>query len=81
MSGRAYPDSDPSIQTICEVSWSGSNQRISASGDRIETVRDVVWSGPLIPYDARPIAQVDSLTLRGLCIVPQGTFLRLTADK
>jgi hypothetical protein len=81
VSGRAYPDSDPSIQTICEVSWSGNNQRIAPSGDRIETVRDVVWSGPLVPYDNRPISQADSLTLRGLCIVPQGTFSRPTADK
>lgn len=81
VSGRAYPDSDPSIETICEVSWSGTNQRVASSGDRIETVRDVVWSGPLVPYDNRPIAQADALTLQGLCIVPSGTFPKPSADK
>jgi hypothetical protein len=81
VSGRAYPDSDPSIETLCEVSWSGTNQRVAASGDRIETVRDVVWSGPLVAYDRRPIAQADSLTLQGLCILPAGTFPKPSADK
>jgi hypothetical protein len=33
-----------------------------------------VWSGPVTPYDGRPIAQADSLTVQALCIIPLGTL-------
>lgn len=82
VSGRAFPESDGSItNVVCEVSWKGTNQRIAPSGDKVETVRDVVWSGTLQPYDGRTIAQADSLQLKGLCIIPAGTFPQPTTDK
>jgi hypothetical protein len=38
-----------------------------------QVVKDAdVWAGPVTPYDGRPVAQSDSLSIAGLCIVPAG---------
>jgi hypothetical protein len=33
---------------------------------------DVVWTGPVTPYDGRHVSQSDALTTSGLCIMPAG---------
>jgi hypothetical protein len=33
---------------------------------------DIVWEGPVTPYDGRFVAQSDSLTIGGLCVMPPG---------
>lgn len=81
VSGRAFPVSDTSITSvICELSWSGSNQRVAPEGDRVVTSRNVVWNGTLLPYDNRPIAHADTLQLKGLCVIPAGTFSQPRPD-
>jgi hypothetical protein len=41
---------------------------------------DDVWKGPVTPYDGRFIAQSDSLTIGGLCIMPAGYLAAYVRD-
>ncbi|ELR20296.1 EGFlike domain containing protein [Acanthamoeba castellanii str. Neff] len=70
LTGLVMPKPELLMSALCRVSRGTPAEVKVVDGQVIQD--DVVWTGPVTPYDGRHVSQSDALTTSGLCIMPAG---------